>query len=243
MNIRKNYPKNIRKKAASLRMNGKSYKEIADNIKVSKSTARLWCGNIILKPEHKNKLYNKRIKKLNNGPSSSHERRKREIERIIANAQQDIKTPINNQAYQLFGAALYWAEGNKKKHFAITNSDPLLIKFMVNWLHDILDIGPENIKAYLNIHSGQEGKEMIKFWSSLTGIPIKNFGKIYIKPKNKSYKKNDLYYGTIKIIVNRGTDLRIRVFAWISSILKNITPEVDKIERKWYRLKSNYMRC
>lgn len=79
---------------------------------------------------------------------------------------------------------------------------------------------------------------MKKFWSDLCGIPLKNFGKSYIKPSNKNYKKNNLYYGTIKIRVPKSTDLRIRVFGWTQKVLEEISPHTILIQKKWERLKN-----
>lgn len=237
------YSTAIKHKARLLRKrNGLSYKEIANKLDVSKSTAKLWCDDIVLKPEHKQRLYTKQIEILSRGPQSSHERRKREIETIVKNAENEIRLPLDHRTYQLFGAALYWAEGEKTQHFAIANSDPFLIKFMVKWFRDMLGVSPTNIKAHLNIYSKQNDSKIKKFWSDITGIPLKNFGKSYIKPANKGYKKNILYYGTIKIRVCKGTDMRHKVFGWINAILKDSKANIDKIERKWHKLKSDYKR-
>lgn len=142
----------------------------------------------------------------------------------------------------MFGAALYWAEGDKKNHFAIANSDPFLIKFFVCWLKDILNVKPKNIKAHLNIYSQQNEGKIKRFWSELTGIPLKNFGKTFIKPLNKNFKKNTLYYGTIKIRVFKGTNLRYQVLGWIGAVLKNIESDVEEMEKRWNKLKTNYKR-
>ena len=112
----------------------------------------------------------------------------------------------------------------------------MLIKFFVIWLKAVFEIYPEQVKARLNIHRGQNEKEMKGFWSDLTGIPLDNFGKSFIKPLNKKYKKNTLYYGTISLRVLKGTNYRIRVFGWIRGIVRSISPAVEKFERKWYKL-------
>ncbi len=236
------YNRQIKYEAVKLRRKGLSYKEISIKIKIAKSTAKLWCSDVVLKPEQRKRLYTKQIGILSTGPNSSHERRKREIEEIVKKAKQEIRFPLNEETYKLFGAALYWAEGSKTKHFAVTNSDPLLIKFIVEWTRKFFGIKPKNIKAHLNIYQQQNEAEIKEFWSNLTGIPLKNFGKTFIKPSNKFFKKNTLYYGTIRVMVPKGTDLRIRIFGWISAVLKNIYKDVEQAERKWYKLKTDYKR-
>jgi len=238
------YGKKIKQKARQLRkQKGFSYKEISDKLDIAKSTARLWCGDIILKPEHKKRLYTKQIEILSKGPNCSHERRKREISYIIQKGEKEIKLPLDKRARKLVGAALYWAEGAKTQHFAMTNSDPYLIKFFVCWLKDVANVEAKDLSAHLNIYPQQKDVLIKKFWSEITGIPLENFGKSFIKPKNKNYKRNTLYYGTIKIRVFKGTDLRHRVFGWVNAILEDVNAkQIEKIERRWSKLKTDYMR-
>src|SRR3989344_4768760 len=231
----------LKKKARFLRKNGLSYKEIAEKIGGVKSTVKTWCADIRLKPEYQARLYTKQIERLSKGPKSSHERRKNEIGEIVKNAESQINLPLDYETYRLFGAALYWAEGDKTKQFAIANSDPRLIAFMVQWMRDILKKNPRDMKAHLNIYPQQNENEIKKFWAKITGIPLENFGKSFIKPISKGYKKNTLYYGTIKIRLLKGTDIRHRVFGWTAAVLKDVVKKVEISEKRWHKLK-NYTR-
>ena len=58
-----------------------------------------------------------------------------------------------------------------------------------------------------------------------------------MKSPNKGYKENNLYFGTIKIYVSRGTDMRHKVFGWIKTVLKNIDPQIELAQREWKSLK------
>jgi len=231
-----------KQKCITLRSRGFSYGEISIKTGISKNTIKYWCKNIVLRPEYKKRLYTKQIDLLSKGPKSSHARRQKEIELINNKAEEKIKSPLSMDAYRLFGAALYWAEGNKISDFTITNSDPLLIQFMTKWLCDMFKLTPENLTAHLNIYPQQDDLKIKRFWSEITKIPLSNFGKSFIKPSNKNYKKNTLYYGTIKIRVHKGTNFRIEVFSWINKVLKNNKIDVEITERKWYKLKDNYKR-
>src|ERR1035437_10375538 len=115
--------KKLKQKARTLRTKGVTYDQISKNLHVGKSTARYWCNDIELSPELYNRIYNKNLEMLSKGPRSSHERRKKEIEKILDDAENEIKFPLEKDTYKLFGAALYWAEGNKVNDFTITNSD------------------------------------------------------------------------------------------------------------------------
>ena len=162
------------------------------------------------------------------GPNSSKERRQKEIDKVLEDAEKEIKLPINQEAYRLMGAALYWGEGSKTIDFNITNSDPLLVSFMVHWMQDILNINPKNLKAHLNIYPQQNESEIKQFWSKITGIPIKNFGKSFIKPLSTGYKKNNLYHGTIKVRCKNGSDIRHRVSGWINTVLQDEKIKINK---------------
>lgn len=227
----------LKQKAIRLRKNGLSYGEIKKEINVSKSTLSLWLKMVSLTAKQKERLYSNKILSLTKGPKSQKERRGKEVAKIIDDAEKSIKTPLSFDVYRFLGAALYWAEGNKTKNFAITNSDPNFILFMVRWFEKIFGISTAQLKARLNIYSQQNDREIKTFWSQLTGIPLKNFSKSFVKPANKGYKKNNLYYGTIKIYVCKGTDFRYQVYGWIKAALKDSFPHVELVQKEWKSLK------
>jgi len=224
-------------KAIKLRKTGLSYGEIKKKLNISKGTLSFWLKDIPLTKKQRNRLYTKQVEILSRGSQSQKERRMREVNKILAEAEKEIKFPLSDETFRLFGAALYWAEGRKSGDFEITNSDPNLIIFIVKWFCKIFGILPDRLSARLNIYPQQDDLEIKKFWVDLTGIPLKNFGKSYVKPLNKNYKKNNLYYGTIKIRVQKGIDMRYRVYGWIKAILKEFNEKIDITERKWVSLK------
>lgn len=232
----KNYSK-LKSEAIALRKEGLSYNEINKKLGAPKSTLSYWLKTVPLTKEQKKHFYTKRILNLARGPQGQRERRKREIAKIIKEAEKEIELPLSFKTHRLLGAALYWAEGSKTNHFSVTNSDPHFILFMVRWLKEIFGISPKNLKANLNIYPQQNEEEIKQFWSQLTGIPLENFGKSFVKPPNKGYKKNNLYYGTIRIRVPKGTEMRHRVFGWVKAALKDTAPKVELTQRRWKSLK------
>lgn len=227
----------LKLKAIELRKKGRSYGEIKNEINVSKSTLSLWLKTVPLTPEQMSRLYTKNILILARGPQSQKERRVREITKIIEVAEKEIRIPLSFETYQLMGAFLYWSEGSKTASFSFSNSDPHFVLFMVRWLKKVFGICPENLKAWLNIYSQQNDLEIKQFWSQLTSIPFNNFGKSFVKPPNRGFKKNTLYYGTIKVKVHKGTDMRHRVFGWIKAVLKDISPDIEFAQKEWRSLK------
>lgn len=222
-----------KEKAIQLRKGGRSYREIIEQVPVAKSTLSLWLKNIPLDQENRERLYKKQIAILSFGPKSQRVRRQNEIDSIQNNAKKEIRLPLSKDAHQLMGAALYWAEGTKRKNFEITNSDPRLIVFMVNWIEKIFGVTPSHLKARLNIYPQQDELDIKKFWSELTGIPLEHFGKSFVKPISTGYKKNNLYYGTIKVYLPKGTDSIHRVYGWIQAVMGDIDSKVKMLEHKW----------
>jgi len=229
----------LKVKAIKLRRKGLSYNEIRKQINISKSTLSYWLKSVPLKSEHKKRLYTKSVFGLARGGQSQKERRLKEVNKIIEAAEKEIERPLSFEAYRLFGAALYWAEGSKGKMFQITNSDPHLILFIVHWIEKICGIPPNGLTLALNIHSQQNEKDIKKFWSDLTGVPIRNFTKTYIKKFTTGFKKNNLYYGTVRIYLPKSADFKVRLFGWIKSVLKDIDHKIQVVENRWNKLRKN----
>src|SRR3989344_1985842 len=228
----------MKKQAVELRLGGLSYGEIRSKISVPKSTLSSWLKNIALKPKDRKRLYAKVSKYLAQGPYSQKERRAREIENILKEAKDEIALPLSLETTRMMGAMLYWAEGRKKNGgLELTNSDPLLIYFFVKWLEEIFRMPASGLRMRLNIYSQQNERELKKFWSKLTGIPLSNFGKSFVKPPNKFFKKNNLYHGTARVEVPKGGNKKHRLYGWIHRALEDLHPDIELIERKWESLK------
>jgi|SRR3989344_795279 len=225
-----------KKMAIKLRRKGLSYNEIRQYVKVAKSSLSLWLKDIELKPEHRERLYTKKIQVLNLGTKSQKERREREIQGIIDLAEQEVVFPLSEDTYRLMGAALYWAEGSKTGLCEVTNSDPHVIVFMVEWIKKMFGINPKDLKARLNIYPQQDDNKIKKFWSELTGIPVDRFGKSFVKPLSTGYRKNNLYYGTIKVEIPKSVNIKHRIFGWIKSVLKKDF-KIQIVQRRWEALK------
>ncbi|MHB1316856.1 MAG: type I phosphoribosyltransferase [Minisyncoccota bacterium] len=234
--MKKSYP-DLKTKAIELRKTGLSYGSISKELKIAKSTTSLWLRNIEITSNQKKILLSNRTIHLNTGPHSQKNRRLREVNTIIEKAKTEVSDEIDLESYRLFGAALYWAEGSKKQMLNMTNSDPRLILFWVKWLNKIFKIPPTGLKVWLNIYPQQNEKDLKNFWSELTGIPLKNFGKSYTKPFSKNYKTNNLYYGTARVTAFKSTNYRHQVFGWTQAVLKDIIPKVNAVQEKWQKLK------
>ncbi len=228
----------IKQKAITLRKQGLSYGDIRKQTGLSKSTLSFFLKEIVLTESQRKALYTKQIILLNASLKNQTARRRKEIDEIINTASKEVVVPLSKETVRLLGCFLYWAEGTKGKGFEMTNSDPSLILFMVHWIEEVFLISPHFLRARLNIYNQQNEKSIKRFWSELCDIPLENFGKSYIKPTNKNWKKNVLYYGTIKITIPKSTDLKHRIFGWIQGTLKDTIKDTSIHKQGWNKLRN-----
>ena len=209
-------------RARFLRKKGKSYNQIMAELNLAKSTVNYWCSDIMLTLEQRRVLLKRRSELLsffNKGAQANKKKRAKEILVVKNKAQSEIKK-VGKNAFKIAGAMIYWSEGTKSENTAVTNSDPRIIKFIVKWWEQIFYIKPNSLKAYLHIHYGDDEHKIKIFWSNLTGIPIENFGKSFIKPKGTGHRTHILPNGIIRVgVKGKGVgNLRHRILAWIDKI-------------------------
>jgi len=211
-------------RAQKLRRQGLSYKEILTKIYVSKSTISSWCKDIELTKEQELRLLEKKQFGQRKGSLvAANNKRKARIERtkkIRKIAKKDIGKIFSRDKF-VAGIALYAAEGEKtdgKGGFA--NSDPKLIKFMMEWFIKVVKVPLFRLRGAIWLHEGLSEKKAKKFWSELTGIPKSQFHKTYIakvKLNSKKIRKNIHQYGVFAI---RFSDSAIhrKIMGWIYTV-------------------------
>jgi transposase-like protein len=213
-------------KAFALRREGKSIKEIANTLGVTKETASKWMQEIVLTESEKENLHKEMTKGGHKGRMIGAEmNRNKKIERIKI-ATQEAKEKIieisNDELFYL-GLGIYWGEGSKTSSsgLAITNSDPSIIKIMIRWFIEcfgvkITDLGP---RIYISdIHVDRE-ERILDFWVNELGIPRNQFKKtIFLNKGKKVYENREVYYGVLTLYVAKGTDLRCKILSLFKRI-------------------------
>lgn len=218
-----------------LRKKGLSYRELRHRTPfiIAKSTISDWCKDIELTDPQKDRLqklfkegsYRGRLL----GSKTTQTRRASEIREIKEKARSEINSLTQNE-FKIAGLMLYWAEGAKSRYVDITNSDPSLIKFMVDWLRVVCLVPKERFRASLHLHSGHNESKVKRYWSELTNIPLHQFRKSFIKKEGSGYRKNILYNGTIKIRVC-DSNLLHKILGWIEGIISNSGPLAQLAEQ------------
>ena len=225
-----------------LRKQGLSYKELRQKtpFNISKSTVSEWCKDIELTEPQKDRLqkllkegsYRGRLL----GSKTTQIRRANEVREIKEKARLEINSLTENE-FKIAGLMLYWAEGNKKNHAGVCNSDPELIRFMMKWLRTVCGVPEEKFKLYLNIHFGQDEDKIKEFWSNVIGLPVSRFGKSYVKKEGTGYRKNILYNGTIKVEVC-DKNLLCKILGWIEGVTISNGPLAQLAEQDTLNVKA-----
>ena len=134
-------------------------------------------------------------------------RNRSEVRNLIYKKQKpSFKLKINlsgeEKELKISGAMLYWGEGSKwpgEKIVDFANSDIEMIKVFLKFLRVICGVKEEKLRVYLYCHSNQNSQFLIKHWSKITNIPIKQFTKPYIKKEYNKNKTGKMKYGLIHI--------------------------------------------
>lgn len=194
---------------------GKSYDEICNELKISKSTINYWFKKTDKKFQEeirKKRIINwkKRNVVVQKKRKEKHISEEKKIQKSYAKG---IKT-ISSKELLILGASLYWAEGTKKDrwHLQFSNSDPLMVKIMMKFFRKICQVPEEKFYMQLILHQNTEEQISRLFWSKTTSVPENQFKKACFSKSisSKSIRnKNTLPFGTLQIrildknIVNR----------------------------------------
>ncbi|MEX2341255.1 MAG: hypothetical protein WD605_02975 [Candidatus Paceibacterota bacterium] len=215
--------------AHKLRRRGKSIIEIANNLKVSKSTASLWCREI--------KLTDKQLERLNAskiagghkgrmiGAGVNKQRRLDAIQLGVTEGEKQVGKLFDRDLTML-AVALFWAEGAKTgSRFMFINSDPEMILCMYRYLREVEGIDNERFHVTIQINRVHEERiqKILKFWSKLLSLPLHQFSKPYyvnVIPK-KIYENHDTYYGIARLGVRGGSSLQYKLLGYIDALKKS----------------------
>lgn len=210
--------------ARELRKQGFSFSEIIERIPtLSKGTLNGWLKDIELSKKQKERLLSKikvgadkgRLK----GAFRNHQKRVELTEQIISDAKKEI---INKtmSSFLIAGLMLYWAEGDKtQERVGFTNSDPLMIKFMMRWFREICGVPEIKFRVALSVMILHNKSESEKFWSEVTKVPLAQFNKVRVKPTTLMGKRNPSYMGTCRIVISDKNLFR-KIKGWRLGILE-----------------------
>lgn len=218
-------------KAQELREKGYPINKIAKELGVSKSSASLWCRDIIISEKLKNQIeidhYKMSQKGRLIGAQMNKNKRLKAIEEADKLGIQNVKK-LNKRDFVLIASALYWSEGSKSDSstgFQFVNSDPDMILFIKNFLTEIMKVQVSDLVCSIQINEVHKSriKIVLSFWKNLLNLEDKQIRKPYfVKTRpQKVYKNYDNYYGTCKLLVKKSTNLKYTMLGLIKALKGN----------------------
>ena len=229
----------LKPKALALRRSGKSILEVSRLVGISKSTASLWCRDIELTEAQRKRLYEKMVREGHRGRllgAEANRQKKIAAQKGASVWAKDIVSDISVRDRLIAGIALYWAEGSKAvttTGFIFVNSDPVMIRFMYDWLIRILKIPKKDITAQVSINKIHRYRinKVLNFWSHLLDLPLESFSKTFFATsiQKKIYANHETHYGVLRLSVRRGTLLKYKVIEMIGVLKAEVAQSVGAV--------------
>ena len=167
-------------RARDLRAQGWTYKEICDELGVSRSSVSTWVRDVEVDPE----VWAERMRTRRNHGWA---KRKATFERKRAERVEDARAEAERVLGQMTdrdllvaGIALYAGEGSKTRgEVAFANSDARMIATFLSFLRTHFVIDESRLRVHLYLHDGLDLDAAFTYWSNITGIPRTQFQKPY----------------------------------------------------------------
>lgn len=192
-----------RRKAVGLRKRGYSMKEIAEHLRVSKSSVSLWVRSVPLSRRAQRRLRSV----YTAGQIASQKAHRKMTERKIADARthaQQVVSALSDdaRAEQVLCAMLYWCEGAKmhdnRGYFSFVNSDPMLVRTFLVLLRRSFSLDESKFRVCVHMHSYHNEDRQLVFWSETTGIPLKQFIRSHKKAESGQSIRSG-YQGCVQV--------------------------------------------
>ena len=214
-------------RARKMRHTGESIKTIASKLAISSGTVSLWCRDITLTPQQIRRLEQSRTRAgavgRMKGAQMQKERRLQRIREFQVSGRDDVRTLTHRERF-LTGLGLYAGEGFKYGNRAgFSNSDPRIIKFMVNWFKDVCKVPMRNFSCQIGLNTIHRARDVSikKYWTEITGIPVTQFTKTSFKKTkiNKIYENPERHFGTLALRIRKSSTLEYKILGWLDALL------------------------
>lgn len=220
----------LRERVIILRKKGKTYSEIQREVKVliPKSTLSSWCRKIILPYWYRKKIAainNINIVKAQNIAQLQNKKKRDGFLKKIRTEANIVLKRFNQEGLKIALAMLYLGEGAKWKGHSgllLGSSGPELVLLYILLLKKCYNIGTDQLKCRISYRSDQDIKELEKYWSGITGIPLKNFYKTKPDPRTKGKKTQKVDYKGVCVITCAGAKIQIELEELAKLLLKNL---------------------
>jgi transposase len=232
---RPNAKDDLREKAIALRREGYSYREIREQVPVSKSSLSLWLRDIDLTEEHRERLARLKVEGSNKAGKTNQARRIAREQHNLKRAAAQIPSLAESELF-VAGLVAYWAEGAKTKPWrrqnsvSFINSDAEMIRLFLSWLR-LVAVPPDDLVYYLSIHESADLDAAHAFWTSVVASSPEQWRRPVLKRhKAKTTRKNvgDEYHGCLVVYVRRSTELYQKIEGW----WRGVTQALDSLPKQ-----------
>lgn len=182
-------------RARELRAQGWTLTEICEELGVARSSASVWCRDVIidlavLEQRRRTRVLAGNEGARQRGPNKLQRRKQAEIERLRQEGKARIGQ-LSEREFLMAGVMLYIGEGAKTDGATkLANSDPRVIGFYLRWLRTFFSIEERRLRISLYLHQGLDLDGARRFWSELTGIPLDQFSKPYRAVPDPSIRRS-----------------------------------------------------
>ncbi len=176
-----------------MRKKGRTLTEILKEVRRSKSTVFMYMKKVEVLEKYRDVLEKKQSGSKYKSNKNWELSRIRSV-RLAGN--------LTNREKILLLASLYWGEGGKKGEFNIINSDPYVIKVVIDGLY-LIGIDKNRLKISLRVFKDLNILTTTDFWSEFLDINKINFGKPEIIDGKK---KGKLKYGMCRLRIEKGQE-------------------------------------
>lgn len=203
------------KKAIELRRLGRSYSDIAKELKVSRASVCGWVKNVRLTEAEKANLQKSLKTKIERGRmKASISIRSRSVfkeKNAYEIAEKEFNKFIKDPLFMLGIGFLAYHGTKKGSTFQFTNSTPAIIHIMHLWIEKYLGISKTDLKYRLFLALSHKNGDSENFWATSLKIPLSLFHKTYYL--RLSSKKGREYNGSLSLYISRIEVIR-KVIAW-----------------------------
>lgn len=226
---RPNAKEDVRARAVLMRLDGRSHREIAKVLGVSRSTVSVWLRDVILTDAQRASLMARQVDSGKRRAATIKAQRATERERIQREARGQVGDLAQSELF-VAGVVAYWAEGAKAKAWrpggqvSFTNSDPTMIRLFLAWLR-LIGVERDRVTFRLHIHESADPLAAAEFWAKEVTSPMSAFRKTVLKrhnPQTSRRNTGESYRGCLIVRVRRSTDLYLQIVGWYQGLIAQL---------------------
>jgi transposase len=213
--------------AQQLRTEGHTVNEIAERLRVAKSTAYRWVGQLPLDDSSEAAVQRRRQADARRALDRADRRERREeAEREARNrAAEWVGAPALRELL-LVGAVLYWCEGTKSKpanpryDLTFTNSDIRLVELFIRFV-EAAGRSRHELRYRVSIHENADAEAAARWWAAQLGVDAGSFQRPTLKRHNPRTTRTNVgadYRGCLVVRVPRSREL----YLWIAGVVEGL---------------------